>query len=283
MRLDFAIDPAQELAKADELRLVAHAAELGYGRAWTPGTGDASAFDRCIEWFAASGLPTGIAVVPASAQSPEFYAEHAARVWEATRGQFILGLGSGRMAHPSRSMPSYVARVRSLLPSGLPVYLAALGPLMLRTAAAEADGVCLNWCTRDQAQQSRQVVQAAAARHGRRAPVVVEYVRTAVAGSAAAALRAAQSALLGYAIGPPQYEAHFARMGLGPGLGSADRGGESLLARVTAFGAPGQVRRQFLDLAEPLDVAIVRVLVSPPDAPLAARLTLEECRPGPAA
>jgi len=62
VRIGFSIDPRQELAEADELRLVELGARLGYDSAWTPSGPDRSAFDRCLRWHAASGLPTGISV-----------------------------------------------------------------------------------------------------------------------------------------------------------------------------------------------------------------------------
>src|SRR5262249_7214148 len=98
MRVGFSIDPRQGLSEADELRLVELGARLGYESAWTPSGPAAAAFDRCLRWHAASGLPTGISVVPASGQPPEFYAEHATRAWEGTGGRFTLGVGSGQWA-----------------------------------------------------------------------------------------------------------------------------------------------------------------------------------------
>src|SRR2546421_6128216 len=88
MRVGFSIDPRQALSEADELRLVELGARLGYESAWTPSGPDAAAFDRCLRWHRASGLPTGISVVPASDQPPAFYAEQARRASEGTGGTF---------------------------------------------------------------------------------------------------------------------------------------------------------------------------------------------------
>src|ERR1700694_2116135 len=77
LRAGFSIDPDQGFNEADEAQLVRLAAELGYDSAWTPSRADAAAFDRCLRWHEASGLPVGISAVPASGQPPEFYAEHA--------------------------------------------------------------------------------------------------------------------------------------------------------------------------------------------------------------
>src|SRR5690348_11362215 len=146
MRIGFSIDPRQELSETDELRLVELGARLGYDSAWTPSGPDQAAFDRCLRWHRASGLPTGISVVPASGQPPAFYAEHAARVWDETGGRFVLGVGSGQMAgHAAERMREYLLELRSLLPAAQPLHLAALGPRMLRVAAELADGVLLNW------------------------------------------------------------------------------------------------------------------------------------------
>src|ERR1700730_6546634 len=139
VRPGFSIDPDQGLRDTDEARLVRLAAELGYDSAWTPSRADAAAFDRCLRWHEASGLPVGISAVPASGRPPEFYAEHARRVWEKTGGRFTLGVGSGQMPHPAEAMRPYVLDLRQRLPAEMPLYLAALGPRMLRLAAEVAD------------------------------------------------------------------------------------------------------------------------------------------------
>src|SRR5262249_30772908 len=176
MRVGFSIDPRQGLSEADELRLVEHCARLGYESAWTPSGPDAAAFDRCLRWHRASGLPTGISVVPASGQPPAFYAEHAARAWEGTGHQFVLGVGSGRVDRAAERMREYLAELRERLPDGPPVQLAALGPLMLRLAGEQAEGALLNWCSPEWVAWSRARVERAAAAAGRKAPEVVEYI-----------------------------------------------------------------------------------------------------------
>src|SRR5215471_11315017 len=172
MRLGFSIDPRQALSEADELRLVELGAQLGYESAWTPSGPDAEAFDRCLRWHRASGLATGISVVPASGQPPSFYAEQARRVWEGTGGQFVLGVGSGRMAHAAQGMRAYLGELRALLPPDQPLYAAALGPLMLRVTAELTDGALLNWCSPEWVGWSRERLERAAAAAGRPAPAV---------------------------------------------------------------------------------------------------------------
>lgn len=283
MRIGFSIDPRQGLAEADELRLVELGARLGYDSAWTPSGPDEAAFDRCLRWHAASGLPTGISVVPASGQPAAFYAEHAARAWEGTGHRFTFGVGSGRWDRAAERMREYIGELRGLLPVGQPLEVAALGPLMLRVAGELTDGALLNWCSPEWVAWSRERVERAAAAAGRPVPEVVEYIRTSVDPDAAQARSTLGAAALGYALGPGAYRKHFERMGFGPELDTLERdGGEpsaELLAASGAAGAPGEVRPRFERLAAGLDLAIVRVLVTSPGDAESARRTLEECRP----
>ncbi|MGH7641478.1 MAG: LLM class flavin-dependent oxidoreductase [Candidatus Dormibacteria bacterium] len=283
MEVAFSIDPAQGLSREDELDCVRIAARLGYQSAWTPARGDATAFERCLAWHRASGLPTGVAVVPASGQPPEFYARQAAQVWQETEGRFVLGVGSGQLPHAYREIAPYLKTLRALLPPELPLYLAALGPRMLQLAAEVADGVALNWCSSEQVAWSREEVERAAARAGRQAPPLVEYIRTAVDPDPGAAARVLGQAMLGYALGPTPYRQHFARMGWAEELAHLDKDHDEaspeLLSAVGAWGAPGETRPQFRTLSRGLDCAIVRVLVSRPGDVASACTVLEECSP----
>lgn len=284
MEISFSIDPAQGLSREDELDCVSLAAQLGYKSAWTPSGGDAAAFDRCLAWHQASGLPTGVAVVPASEQHPEFYAQQATRVWEGSQGKFVLGVGSGQMAHAVCEMAPYVEALRHLLPPELPIYVAALGPGMLRLAGEMADGVSLNWCSADQVAVSRLEVERVASRVGRPTPPIAEYIRTAVDPDPAAASRVLGDAMMAYALGPVPYRRHFERMGFADELAHRDSSCTSpsprMLSALGAWGVPGAVRKQFLRLAQGLDCAIVRVLVREPGDAESARRVLEECAPG---
>src|SRR5450830_1910535 len=58
MQAAFSIDPDQGLSERDELDLVRVGAALGYVAAWTPSRADAAAFERCLRWHEASGLPS---------------------------------------------------------------------------------------------------------------------------------------------------------------------------------------------------------------------------------
>jgi alkanesulfonate monooxygenase SsuD/methylene tetrahydromethanopterin reductase-like flavin-dependent oxidoreductase (luciferase family) len=237
----------------------------------------------CLRWHSASGLPVGISAVPASGRPAEFYADHARRVWELTGGRFTLGVGSGQMSRAAENMRAYLIDIRKRLPDDLPLYLAALGPLMIRLGGQLADGVATNWCTADQVTWSRQVLADAAHAAGRPIPRLVEYIRTAVDADAEKARRTVGVAALRYALGPAAYRSHFERMGFASELqrieSSADLSGATSLAAVGAAGAPGQAQAQFERLAKGLDLPIVRVLVVTPGDFESARRVLEECRP----
>ena len=283
MTTAFGIDPRQQLSEPDELKLAERAASFGYQSAWTPSGPDAAAFDRCIRWNQASGLPVGISVVPASGQPPAFYAEHALRVWEATAGNFSLGVGSGSMERAAAQMPSYLTKLRELMPGGPPIFVAALGPLMLRLAGEVADGVSLNWCSPERVAWSKARIEQAAAAVGRPTPVISEYIRTAVDPDPAAAAATLWAAAAGYALGPIAYRKHFDRMGFGAELKAIEASGADpspdLLDAAGAHGRPGEVRARFDRLGVGLDLAIVRVLVTEPGNLSSALRVLEECAP----
>lgn len=284
MRTAFSIDPDQGLAERDELQLVRLAAELGYAEAWTPARADTAAFERCLRWSAAGGLPVGISVAPASGQPAAFYAEHARRVWEATDGAFTLGVGSGRMAHAASGMRTYLAELRRLVPPEMPLQLAALGLLMLRVAGELADGVALNWCTVEQVAWSRAQVADAASRAGRAVPRIVEYIRTSVDADGDLAGRTLGAAVGHYALGPAPYRRHFERMGFADELtrvsGSGADWSPGFLSAVGAWGTPGSVHTQVERLAAGLDLPVVRVLVTRRGDAGSARAVLQECAPG---
>ena len=86
-----------------------------------------------------------------------------------------------------------------------PVYLAALGPQMLRLAGETADRALLNWATPERIAVSRVRIDEGAARAGR-APWSVPmtmYIRVCVDDDAAAARQAFGTQVLGYALGRP--------------------------------------------------------------------------------
>ena len=290
---------------------------------------------------APEGLTTGIAVSPVAYRTPVAFAMSAGTLSQLTGGRFLLGIGAGGIYRPqtrrmlglrTRStlavMRDYLFTVRALLagetldyegealtlrgvqlaiepPPLAPVYLAALGPEMLRLGGELADGIALNWCTPEQIAWSRERVAEGAKRGGRDAASVrmVEYIRVCVDDDANAARRAFARATLGYALGarvPTErerafgYRAHFERAGFADELASLDamreRGAshdelvdaisDGLLRGVGYFGTAGGAAEALAKLSEGLDVAIVRVVAARDGSGIdSVRAVMEACAP----
>ena len=181
-----------------------------------------------------------------------------------------------------------------------PVYLAALGPQMLRLAGEVADGALLNWATPERTAASRAEVAAGAARAGREAAEVplTMYIRVCVDEDEAAARQAVGAQVLGYAMGRPGipqntgYRGLFAQMGFDAELTELeqrrDRGEametlvaaapDEMLRAVGYYGPAGPAPAAFARLAAGLDEAVVRVITTRPGLePVAA--TMEALTP----
>jgi alkanesulfonate monooxygenase SsuD/methylene tetrahydromethanopterin reductase-like flavin-dependent oxidoreductase (luciferase family) len=180
------------------------------------------------------------------------------------------------------------------LPSA-PVYLAALGPQMLRLAGETADGVLLNWATSERIAASRARVDEGAARAGRGPGTVplTMYIRVCVDEDVAAARQALGTQVLGYAMGPPGipsnagYRGLFAQMGFEAELSELeqrrDRGTamkdlvasapDEMLRSVGYYGPAAQAPAAFARLSAGLDEAVVRVITARPGLePVAAAM-----------
>jgi alkanesulfonate monooxygenase SsuD/methylene tetrahydromethanopterin reductase-like flavin-dependent oxidoreductase (luciferase family) len=167
-----------------------------------------------------------------------------------------------------------------------PVYLAALGPQMLRLAGEIADGVLLNWATPERIAVSRAQIDAGAARAGR-GPATVPmtmYIRVCIDDDVAAARQAFGAQVLGYAMGRPGtpqgagYRGLFAQMGFDAELtelehrrdrGEAmpklvDAAPEEMLRAVGYYGPPAPAPAAFARLSAGLDEAIVRIVTARP-------------------
>jgi alkanesulfonate monooxygenase SsuD/methylene tetrahydromethanopterin reductase-like flavin-dependent oxidoreductase (luciferase family) len=166
------------------------------------------------------------------------------------------------------------------------VYLAALGPQMLRLAGEVADGVLLNWATPGRIAASRERVDAGAARAGRSPGSVpmTMYIRVCIDDDAAAARQAFGAQVLGYAMGRPGipqgagYRGLFAQMGFDAELTELeqrrDRGAamaelvasapDEMLQAVGYYGPAAQAPAAFARLSDGLDEAIVRVITARP-------------------
>ena len=281
------------------------------------------------------GLGTGIGVSPVALRTPIGFAMSAGTLSMMTGGRFILGVGSGG-AHMGeyrrvwglgetsalQLMRDYVTTIRSLVggetvdyegnsfklhgaslgikpPPRTPVYLAALGPEMLRLGGEVADGISLNWCSADQIAWSREMVDQGATRAGRDPSQVkiAEYIRICVDDDLEAARHAYTRSIMGYALGPlgakpRSYRAHFERMGFAsdlaridelrsrnaPSEAIVDAFPEALLRHVGYYGPAAGAPEAFKSFSKGLDTAIVRVVAARPGVD-STRAVMEACKP----
>jgi alkanesulfonate monooxygenase SsuD/methylene tetrahydromethanopterin reductase-like flavin-dependent oxidoreductase (luciferase family) len=324
-----------------ELRQLAiESAAAGYTSIWTPaGATGRDAFHVCHDWLDASHrLTAGTSVVPVPAWTAATLAAQAATVAERSGDRFILGIGPGSIADPDTRaafglpptppltlMRDWLIVLRQLFggervdydgqlvslhgvslgfdpPRRVPLYLAAMGPRMLRLAGELAEGAMPNWASAHQLAWCRARIAEGAARAGRPASAVTlaQYIRVCIDEDVAAARRAFAMQVLSYAMvrkGGDRslgYRAHFARMGFEALLteleARRDAGArladltddvpDDLLLQVGYFGPPGGARAAFARLATPLDVAIVRVITTRPDIDK-VRLALRTLSPTP--
>ncbi|WP_018221342.1 LLM class flavin-dependent oxidoreductase [Salinispora pacifica] len=171
----------------DELRQlparIRLAERLGVDEIWTdqlPDQRDATVVAASL-LSATRRARVGTAILPIRLRHPVAMAQAAGTLAELSGGRFILGIGAGhriltefvlgeRDLSPVGAVRDYLTIVRGLLDKGtvvhegryftaraeyrpprltVPVYLAALGPQMIRLAAAYADGIVVYLCTPD--------------------------------------------------------------------------------------------------------------------------------------
>ena len=174
--------------------------------------------------------------------------------------------------------------VRDLPPA--PVYLAALGPQMLRLAGEVADGALLNWATPARIAVSRARVDEGIARAGREPGSVpmTMYIRVCIDDDVAAARQALGAQVLGYAMGRPGipqkagYRGLFGQMGFDKELTELeerrDKGAalpelvaaapDDMLQAVGYYGPAAAAPAAFARLSAGLDEAIVRIITARP-------------------
>ena len=287
------------LGPAERDALVARARDAGYSSAWTNARGTPEPFDACVRW-SRDGMTAGISVVPLDAWDAGELARVATATARQARG-FVLGLGSGQAAAGALALVrDRVATLRRMAP-GIPIYVGALGPRMLRLAGEIADGAALNWCDTVRVAWSREQVAEGARRAGRepKSVRIVEYIRVCVDDDEDAARNALAVAMLGYALAGPRrpkdrgYRSHFTRMGFDEVLTALEARRErgeaveslgpdvppELVAQVGASGNAATAAASFARLAEGLDLPIVRV-VAARDAQSSARAVIDACAPG---
>jgi alkanesulfonate monooxygenase SsuD/methylene tetrahydromethanopterin reductase-like flavin-dependent oxidoreductase (luciferase family) len=284
-----------------------------------------------------AGLSLGISVVPFPGWTVPPLAAESASVSETTGGKFNLGIGLG--SYPAESFrksmnlplvppvaltSDYLKTLRGLFAGEtldyegkgvtlhgvslgikappVPVYLAAMGPQMLRLSGALSDGVTPNWSSPEQIAWMREHVAEGARRAGRDPSAVpfAQYIRVCVDEDVDAARRAFATQVLGYAMARPGqpkdmgYRAHFGRMGFEdiltrlearrdagtPVAQLVDELPTELLLKVGYFGHPSGVAAAFRQLAVGLDEAMVRLITVRPGDLEACVTTIRACQPG---
>jgi alkanesulfonate monooxygenase SsuD/methylene tetrahydromethanopterin reductase-like flavin-dependent oxidoreductase (luciferase family) len=137
-------------------------------------------------------------------------------------GRAVVGVGSGSVRDIDR-VERYVGRLRDGLPEEVPIYLAALGPRMVRTAGRVADGILLNWCTPERVRRVRREladVEEPSPGIPRRRVSVAVYVRACLGHDERHAREALGEAVGMYA-SLPNYRRQLEAEGLGDAAGEA--------------------------------------------------------------
>ncbi len=308
------VDGRYGFSAAEQREIARSAVAGGFGSLWTNAVGIPDPFHVCALWAqAAAGenLRTGISVVGALNWKPQSLAGQAATVGLLSGGRFTLGIGTGGAnvrQRPIATMADYLAVLRPLLDGQevdyrgptmdvertrlngsfprVPVYLAALGPQMLRLAGRAADGAAMSFATPDEIARQAAIIAAGAAAAGRdRGDVALSmYIRVCIDDDAEVARQAFATTVLSYAMAPPGADKRFAYRGLFTRMGydevlsdleaRRDRGAsaaeiarrapDEMLQAVGYFGTAAGAAARFAELSAGLDEAIVRYVAARP-------------------
>lgn len=308
---------------------VHEAVKLGYQSLWTNESAARDSFLVCQRWsMLEPSLVTGVAVIPVLLRSPQALAMSAATLAETTGGKYVLGLGTGSIerVHQQTGTPNYPAiglmrdyvniirefhsgqpvnyigkalQVRGgqfgmrPLPTPAPIYLAALGPQMLRLCGEVADGVLLNFASAERVAWARERVAEGAAKTKRDPTKVVlsGFVRICIDDDPEVGRITLTKHLLGYALSPA-YRAHFERMGMKAAIDAAmprlARGDSpdavakefpgDLVLRCCYYGKADGAAAAMKALSVDLDLPIVRIIPARP-GPASIRAVMESCQP----
>jgi alkanesulfonate monooxygenase SsuD/methylene tetrahydromethanopterin reductase-like flavin-dependent oxidoreductase (luciferase family) len=161
--------------------LAGRCAALGYRSLWSNDHPAASGLETAAEFaVAAADLEVGVAVLALDRHDP---GKTGSQVTELGLDPERLwtGIGAGFTKRPLAVVREGLPALRSALPGGARIAIAAMGPKMCALAGAEADGVFLNWMTPEKAAWARERVHEGANEAGRASPPpIFGYVRVAV-------------------------------------------------------------------------------------------------------
>ena len=225
---------------------------LGYAQLWTNDGAPAAGLPLVAAAQRASArIVTGVGVIPCDLRSPGDIVAAIGELGIDPR-RAVIGIGSGRAEHPVEAVREAAAELRRLLPQGVRLAVAALGPRMCRLAGEVADVVLLNWVTPERIRWSRRRIAEGERRGGRRPGqvVVASYVRVAVGPGARERLAAEASRYARI----PAYARSFAAMAVDPGsVGIAAEDPRDVAAALAPY-------------REVLDETVVRALPAANDA-----------------
>lgn len=248
-----------QLSPADIQELAGAAENLGYQEVWmTEGAGLDSLTQLTSIAMATNRIVAGTGILPIFNRTPLITAMSAAGLASVSGGRFILGLGVGNRAatvnghgvpfrKPMDRLRETITIVRQLLEGGevnhqgkvfqlfgaslgdaapkekVPIYIAALGPRMLRLAGEMADGVLLSWTASSYLKEAIRQVREGAISVGRDPDElqISGYVRVAVTDDLEAGRAALQSQVARYA-GSSHYSNYFRFTGFNREMDAAE-------------------------------------------------------------
>ena len=299
-----------QLAPATFQRLGSLAEQLGYEEIWmTEGAGRDSLTQLAAVASATQRIVIGTGILPVFSRTPFVTAMSAAGMAELSGGRFILGLGVGNapavenshgipFRRPFAHLEEAVTIIRRLLngeavtlqgkvfkvdqavlgwgapASPPPIYLAALGPRMLKMAGALADGVLLSWTASSYLKRAVELVREGAESAGRDPDEVAisGYVRMAVTGDREAGLESLRQQMSHY-IGSAFYRNFFRNTGFANemhgaetamGTGGAGDSAQAITARMEQeLGIVGEVEDCLSRLEELRALGLAKPVVAP--------------------
>jgi alkanesulfonate monooxygenase SsuD/methylene tetrahydromethanopterin reductase-like flavin-dependent oxidoreductase (luciferase family) len=190
--------------------LAARCQELGYDSLWSNDHPGAKGLETlAVFGEAADKVDLGVGVIAIDRTPPEQIAADIERTG-VDPSRLWLGVGAGFSGKPLTAMREALPVLREVLPDGVRIVLAAMGPKMCALAGAEYDGAFFNWMTPEFAARARKQVEAGAGEADRETPPVFGYVRTAVGPDAAERLAKEESFYRDLHKG---YRDHFDRLG----------------------------------------------------------------------
>jgi 5,10-methylenetetrahydromethanopterin reductase len=231
--------PRDLLPVGTMVEFAALAERLGYDSVWVPeGRGRELLAALGAMGQATSRIRLATGILPLYSRPPALAAMAAATLADLTAGRFVLGIGTGHPAiieegyglpyrQPLVAAREFILIVRRVLNGErvgmhgqvfrvdafqlesrpqhrVPIYLAALGPRMLRLAAHLANGVVLNWVSPERVRAAVEVIRGEALLAGRdpSSVEVVCFVRAAVTPSHQTAWKVMRRLLATYAAMP---------------------------------------------------------------------------------